>query len=103
MNGKKVDFYELGSITFEKPDIETFTGLKLALEAAKQGGSVPTVFNAANEKAVSLFLNRKIRFLQIPEVIGQCMEAHKRIENPTVADILDTEQATYEFIQSKFN
>lgn len=103
MNGKRVDFYELGSITFEKPDIETFTGLKLALQAAKQGGSIPTVFNAANEKAVSLFLNRKIRFLQIPEVIGQCMEAHKRIENPTVADILDTEQATYEFIQSKYN
>ena len=103
MNGKRVDFYELGSISFEKPDIETFTGLKLALEAAKQGGSVPTVFNAANEKAVSLFLNRKIKFLQIPEVIGQCMEAHKRIENPIVADILDTEQATYEFIQSKYN
>lgn len=102
MAGKRVDFYELGSITFERPDMNTFTGLKLALRAAAEGGSVPTVFNAANEKAVSLFLNRKIRFLQIPEIIEMCMDAHKKKENPDVEEILSAEQETYELIQSKF-
>lgn len=101
MAGKRVDFYALGTITFERPDLETFTGLKLAMRAATEGGSVPTVFNAANEKAVSLFLNRKIRFLQIPEIIEMCMDAHKKIENPDVEEILGTEQETYELIQSK--
>ncbi len=99
MAGKRVDFYELGSITFEKPDMETFTGLKLAMRAAAEGGSMPTVFNAANEKAVSLFLNRKIHFLQIPEIIEMCMEHHRKIENPDVDIILDTEQETYERIR----
>lgn len=102
MKGKRVDFYELGSITFEKPDMETFTGLKLAMRAAGEGGSVPTVFNAANEKAVSLFLNKKISFLQIPEMIAMCMDAHKRIENPSVEEILACEQETYELINTKF-
>lgn len=101
MAGKRVDFYELGTITFERPDLETFTGLKLAMRAATEGGSVPTVFNAANEKAVSLFLNRKIRFLQIPEIIEMCMDAHRKIENPDVEEILGTEQETYEMIQLK--
>jgi len=99
MAGKRVDFYELGNITFEKPDMETFTGLKLAMRAAAEGGSMPTVFNAANEKAVNLFLNRKIRFLQIPEIIAMCMDAHKRIENPNVEEILQTERETYERIE----
>lgn len=102
MAGKRVDFYELGNITFEKPDMETFAGLKLALQAAADGGSVPTVFNAANEKAVSLFLDRKISFLQIPEIIEMCMDAHRRIEHPDVEEILRTEQETYELICSKF-
>lgn len=102
MAGKRVDFYELGSITFERPDIETFTGLKLALRAAREGGSMPTVFNAANEEAVRLFLQRKIRFLQIPEIIEMCMQAHKRIENPEVKAILAAEQKTYELIRAKF-
>jgi len=102
MAGKRVDFYELGSITFERPDIETFTGLKLALRAAREGGSMPTVFNAANEEAVRLFLQRKIRFLQIPEIIEMCMQAHKRIENPEVKAILAAEQETYELIRAKF-
>lgn len=102
MAGKRVDFYELGSITFERPDMNTFTSLKLAMRAAAEGGSVPTVFNAANEKAVSLFLNRKIRFLQIPEIIEMCMDAHKKKENPDVEEILSAEQETYELIQSKF-
>ena len=102
MKGKRVDFYELGSITFEKPDMETFTGLKLAMRAAREGGSVPTVFNAANEKAVSLFLEKKIQFLQIPEIIEMCMNAHKRLEAPNVEEILASEQETYELINTKF-
>ena len=102
MRGKRVDFYELGSITFEKPDMETFTGLKLAMRAAREGGSVPTVFNAANEKAVSLFLEKKIQFLQIPEIIEMCMNAHKRLEAPNVEEILASEQETYELINTKF-
>ncbi len=102
MKGKCVDFYALGSITFEKPDMETFTGLKLAMRAAREGGSVPTVFNAANEMAVSLFLNKKIRFLQIPEIIEMCMDAQKRIASPSVEEILACEQETYELIRTKF-
>lgn len=102
MAGKRVDFFEFGSITFERPDTETFAGLRLAMRAAEEGGSVPTVFNAANEKAVSLFLDRKIRFLQIPEMIEMCMEHHRKIEDPGVEEILNTEQETYELIQSKF-
>ena len=102
MKGERVDFYALGSITFERPDMETFTGLKLAMRAAGEGGSVPTVFNAANEKAVSLFLNKKIRFLQIAEIIEMCMDAHKRIEAPNVEEILASEQETYELIATKF-
>lgn len=102
MNGKKLDFYELAQITFEKPDPETFTGLKLAFEAARAGGSMPTVFNAANEKAVALFLDKKIKFLEIPETIEACMKAHKKIENPTVEQILQAEQETYELINSRF-
>ncbi len=102
MAGKRVDFYALGSITFEKPDMDTFVGLRLAMRAAEKGGSMPTVFNAANEKAVSLFLNKKIQFLQIPEIIEMCMDAHHRIENPNVEEILKIEQETYELIYSKF-
>lgn len=98
MDGKRVDFFELGQLTFEAPDMETFTGLKLALQAARIQGSMPTVFNAANEKAVALFLDKKIRFLQIPEIIGLSMEHHHNIENPTVEQILETEQETYEYI-----
>ena len=102
MKGKRVDFYELGSITFERPDMETFTGLKLALRAAKTGGSLPTVFNAANEKAVSLFLNRKIKFLEIPELIEMCMDEHKVIENPSVEEILAAEAESYDRIARRF-
>ena len=102
MKGKRVDFYELGTITFEKPDMETFTGLKLALRAASTGGSLPTVFNAANEKAVSLFLNRKIRFLEIPELIEMCMDAHKVVENPSADEILAAEAESYDRIASRY-
>lgn len=100
MNTKRVDFFELGQMTFEKPDMDTFTGLKLAYQAARTGGSMPTVFNAANEKAVSLFLDRKISFLQIPQLIEASMEHHRLIENPGVEEILQAEAETYEFIQS---
>ena len=102
MKGKRVDFYELGSITFERPDMETFTGLKLALRAAGTGGSLPTVFNAANEKAVSLFLNRKIKFLEIPELIEMCMDEHKVIDNPNVEEILAAETESYDRIARRF-
>ena len=100
--GERLDFETLTEITFEKPDMETFTGLKLAFDAAAAGGSMPTVYNAANEKAVALFLDRKIGWLEIPEIIGKSMEAHKVISNPTVEEILDTEKAVYEFIESRW-
>lgn len=98
--GKKLDFYELSQMTFEKPDMETFYGLRLAFEAAGMGGSMPTVYNAANEKAVSLFLERKIRFLQIPELIEKAMNHHKKIENPNVDEILSAEREAYDYISS---
>ncbi len=100
--GERLDFGTLSQITFEKPDMETFMGLKLAFDAAAAGGSMPTVYNAANEKAVALFLDRKIGWLEIPEIIEAAMEAHSVIENPSVEEILETEQAVYEFIESRW-
>ena len=100
--GDRLDFGTLSQITFEKPDMETFYGLKLAYEAGRMGGSLPTVLNAANEKAVAMFLNREIRYLQIPEIIQECMEWHRVIEHPTVEEILAVEQATYEMIETKY-
>ena len=100
--GERVDFATLSQLTFEKPDMETFYGLSLAFEAGKEGGSLPTVFNAANELAVSKFLNRKIGYLQIPEIIEVCMRNHKNILNPTVEEILQTEKAVYEQIESRW-
>ena len=101
MQGKRVDFFELGSITFEKPDTDTFAGLSLAYRAATLGGSMPTVYNAANEKAVALFLERKIGYLQISELIGEAMEHHKTIQNPDVDEILAAEAETYEYIAGR--
>ena len=100
--GDRLDFRGLAQLTFEEPDLETFHGLRLAYEAGKAGGSLPTVFNAANEKAVSKFLNREIRFLEIPEMIQACMEAHKNIANPSVDEILQTEEETYDYIESRW-
>ena len=100
--GERLDFWELTQITFERPDMETFQGLKLAFDAAAAGGSMPTVYNAANERAVSKFLDRKISYLQIPEIIAASMEAHQVLANPSVEEILETEQATYEFIESRW-
>ena len=99
MNGPKVDFYQLSQMTFEKPDMDTFSGLALALRAAEEGGSMPTVFNAANEMAVSLFLDKKIRFLQIYELIEACMANHRKIETPDVNQILEAEAEAYDFIK----
>lgn len=102
MSGKRLDFYELSSLTFEQPDTVTFQGLALAFQAMKQGGNIPTVYNAANEKAVALFLNRKISFLEIPEIINACMEDSRYINSPTVEEILATEAETYAFIESRW-
>ena len=87
--GDRLDFWTLGQITFEKPDMENFPGLRLAFDAAAAGGSLPTVYNAANERAVALFLEKKIGFLEIPEIIQSCMEAHRVIPDPTVEQILE--------------
>lgn len=99
--GERLDFWTLGKIDFEKPDMETFYGLELAYEAGRKGGSLPTVFNAANELAVKKFLNREIKYLEIMEIIEDCMKAHKNIEHPTLEQILETEAATYERIESR--
>ncbi len=101
MQENKIDFFALKEITFGEPDLDVFTGLKLAYEAFEIGGSMPTVFNAANEKAVSLFLNRDIAFLEIPELIGLSMEQHKVVKDPTVEQILEAEASCYEFIESR--
>ncbi|MBO5373304.1 MAG: 1-deoxy-D-xylulose-5-phosphate reductoisomerase [Lachnospiraceae bacterium] len=102
LSGKRLDLFELGSLTFERPDTENFKGLALAYEAMEQGGNIPTAFNAANEKAVAMFLDRKISYLQITEIIKASMEQTVFIENPDVAQILDTETATYDFIESRW-
>lgn len=100
MDTPKADFYEIANLTFEKPDTETFKGLSLALDAAREGGSMPTVFNAANEKAVSLFLNGRISFLGIADTIEKSMASHRTIKDPTVDDILAAEKETYSYIES---
>lgn len=102
MEGKRLDFYTLSQITFEKPDTATFKGLKLAYRAGEIGGNMPTVFNAANEKAVSLFLQEKISYLQIADIIEACMEQAAIIANPNVEEILQTEEATYQYIAAHF-
>lgn len=100
MGGERVDLFSLGSIVIEKPDMETFRGLGLAYKAAEIGGSMPTVFNAANEKAVALFLDDKIRFLDIYDEIEKSMDNHKVIANPSVEQILAAEKECYELIDS---
>ncbi len=102
LDGERLDFAKLGSITFENPDMETFKGLPLAMEAARAGGSMPTVFNAANEKAVALFLQRKTRFLDIYTIIEDAMERHEVVSNPTVEEILKIEQEIYKRIESRW-
>ena len=102
LRGMRLDFYKLGQMTFEAPDMDTFEGLKFALEAMRRGGNIPTVFNAANEKAVAMFLERRIAFLDIPDIIASAMEEIAYIEHPSVEEILATEAAVYEWIESRW-
>ncbi len=102
LNTDRVDFFTLQNITFEKPDFDTFQALKLAYEAAEAGGNIPTAFNAANELAVRKFLDKKIQYLEIPEIIQCAMEQTKLIAQPTVEQILETEQQVYELIESRW-
>lgn len=97
-----LDLFKLGSLHFERPDMETFKGLSFAYEAIRQGGSMPTVFNAANERAVAKFLDRKIGFTDIYKIIAEAMDAHHVIAEPTVAQILETEQTVYDLIESRW-
>lgn len=101
LDAKKLDFFEMKSLTFEEPDINTFKGLKYAMEAAKMGGSMPTVFNAANEEAVAMFLNKKIRFLDIYRIIEESMDRHSVIENPDIDTVLSVEKDVREYIREK--
>lgn len=96
--GERLDFWKLGSIQFEKPDLETFRGLALAYEAGRMGGSMPTVLNAANEKAVALFLDRQIGYLEITDIIEKCMQKHHNIADPSLEEILALEQDVYRLI-----
>lgn len=100
MNMPRMDLFKIASLTFEAPDTETFPGLKLAYRAAECGGSMPTVFNAANEMAVKLLLEKKIRFVQIPQIIEAAMNNHRAAADPDVEEILQAEAETYEFIES---
>ena len=102
LNTERLDFYELSGITFEKPDMETFRGLKLAYEAADRGGNIPTAFNAANEVAVARFLDRQIRYLDIPDIIEYAMKEVDYIENPTVEEILSTQDYVTEIIKGRW-
>lgn len=97
--GERVDFVKLKQLTFEEPDLDTFFGLKLGMEAGRIGGSMPTVYNAANEWAVASFLEGRISFLDIPALIGEAMKNHQLILEPTLNDILNTETETYDFIK----
>lgn len=98
LSGEKINFVELGKLDFEEADNETFPALKLAYKVSKMGGSLPTVFNAANEIAVDKFLNEKIQYLDIVELIMSAIKAHKIIDNPTVSQILNIEKKTHEYI-----
>ena len=100
--GDRLDFRMLKQITFEEPDMETFQGLPMAIEAAEKGGSMPTVFNAANELAVKKFLQRKIGFLDIYDIIGQSMERHTLVKEPDLDQILEIEKETYQWIESRW-
>lgn len=101
LSGRKLDFYELSSLTFEKPDLETFYGLKLAYDALEKGGNIPTIYNAADEMAVALFLEHKISLAQIPEIIQDAMENCSFQANPTVEEILATEAEVYQWIKGR--
>ena len=100
--GDRLDFWSMNSILIEKPDMDVFKGLKYAYSAIADGGSMPTVFNAANECAVARFLDRKIKFLDIYKIIEECMASHTVIHDPDVSQILDTEKRVYDFVESRW-
>ena len=100
MGGSKMDFYALGQMTFEKPDMETFPALQLAYDAIGKGGNLPTVFNAADELAVQAFLDRRIRYPEITEMIRYSMENCRFIDNPTIDEVFDTEKEVQELLAS---
>lgn len=99
--GERLDFSKLTDITFEKPDPDTFRGLSLAYQAGREGGSMPTVFNAANEKAVAMFLNREIGYLDIPRIIEEAMMDHCKIADPSLEEILAVEAEVYAKIEKR--
>lgn len=100
--GERLDFWTMGQIAFEKPDTVNFPGLELAYQAGRRGGTLPTVFNAANERAVTKFLNREIPYLTITDMIEGAMDGHTVKENPTVEEILEAEASAYEYIESRW-
>lgn len=102
LSGKRLDLFELANLSFEKPDMDTFRGLAFAFDAMKQGGNIPTIFNAANEKAVALFLDRKVKYLEILDIIEAAMKECKYVDAPTVEQILETEQEVYDYIGSRW-
>ena len=102
MRGDRLDFWSMKEIIFDKPDYENFRGLALAREAGKAGGSVPVVFNAANEFAVAKFLGKKISYLEITDMLEAAMEHHKKIAHPSLDEVLETEAETYEFLKKQW-
>lgn len=102
LSGKRLNFTELGTLTFEDADTDTFRGLALAYEALRRGGNAPAVFNAANEKAVAMFLDEKISFLAIPKIIEECMEESVFLENPDIEQILWTKDTVDQYIESRW-
>ena len=102
LSGKPLDLFEIANLTFEKPDLDTFKGLALAYTAMEKGGNIPTIYNAANEAAVARFLNREIAYLEIPEIIEAAMSEVVFVANPSLDEVLQTEQATYDFIDRRW-
>lgn len=99
----KLDFYTIGDLTFEKPDMETFKPLKLAYEAGKIGGTMPAILNCANEAAVELFLNKRIKFLEIGKILEECMNKFEVKQTYTLEDVLEIDVKVKEYVKSKFN
>ena len=102
LSGKPLDLFEIANLTFEMPDLDTFKGLALAYTAMEKGGNIPTIYNAANEAAVARFLNREIAYLEIPEIIEAAMSEVVFVANPSLDEVLQTEQATYDFIDRRW-
>lgn len=101
LSGERLDLFKTGSLTFEKPDTEVFFGLSLAYDAIMAGGNVPCVYNAANERAVKYFIEEKISFTDISEMISEAMTEIYYVDEPTLSDILDTQKATFEWIDKR--